>query len=283
MIVYLNSKYLPREQAWIDVEDRGFLFADGVYEVIHSYEGKLFKLDEHLQRLQRSASALRMKTDNIQSLSDVAKRLITENDLTSGGSTVYIELTRGSAPRMHAFPPTNTPLTVYASAARITPKHEQMEKGIAVILVPDVRWSRCDIKTVALVANVLAQQHAIEVGATEAIFVRDGVALEGTASNFFGIFNGEVITAPKTNYILPGITRDVVLNLCKSLNIPHREAPIFEHQLPQADELFIASTTSEITPIIKLNGNPVANGMPGSVTRKLQKAFRELIVQLTGK
>jgi D-alanine transaminase len=282
MIVYLNCQYIPRERASIDVDDRGFLFADGVYEVIHSYKGHLFQMDAHLQRMEHGLRSLHIAIDDVQAMREVAERLIVENGLTSGEATVYIQITRGSAPRTHRFPPAGTPPTVYATATQYTPQREQAEEGIAAILVPDLRWARCDIKSVALLANVLARQRAIEAGVADAVFVRDGVALEGTSSNFFGIFNGEVVTAPKTNYILPGITRDVVIGLCADIGVPVHEVPIFEHQLGQAEELFLTSTLTEIRPIVRLNGHPVGTGTPGLVTRRIQKAFCDLVSDLQG-
>jgi D-alanine transaminase len=287
MIVYLNGRYIPREQASIDVDDRGFLFADGVYEVIHSYEGHLFQMDAHLQRMEHGLRFLHIAVDDmpgslLQAMREVAERLLAENGLTSGEATVYIQITRGSAPRTHGFPPAGTPPTVYAAATQYIPRRDQAEQGIAAILVSDTRWARCDIKSVALLPNVLARQRAIEAGAADAIFVRDGVALEGTSSNFFGVFNGEVLTAPKTNYILPGITRDVVIGLCADIGVAVREAPILEHQLGEAEELFLTSTLTEIRPIVRLNDRPMGAGTPGPVTRRIQQAFRDLVSDLSG-
>ena len=282
MIVYLNGQYIPRQHASIDVDDRGFLFADGVYEVIHSYEGHLFQMDAHLQRMDRGLRFLRIAIDDVQAMREVVERLIVENDLASGEATVYMQVTRGSAPRTHGFPPVGTPPTVYAAAARYIPQRDQANEGIAVILVPDLRWARCDIKSVALLPNVLARQRAIEAGVADAIFVRDGVALEGTSSNFFGVFDGGVVTAPKTNYILPGITRDVVIGLCADIGVSVQEAPILEHRLGEAEELFLTSTIVEIRPIIRLDGHPVGPGAPGLVTRRIQQAFRDLVSDLGG-
>jgi len=285
MIVYLNGQYIPREQASIDVDDRGFLFADGVYEVIHSYEGHLFQMEAHLQRMEHGLRSLRIAIDDVpgsllQAVREVAEWLIVENSLTSGEATVYVQITRGSAPRTHGFPPAGTPPTVYAAARQYIPQRGQAEEGIAVILVPDTRWARCDIKSVALLPNVLARQRAIEAGVADAIFVRAGVALEGTSSNFFGVFSGGVVTAPKTNYILPGITRDVVIGLCADIGVPVHEAPILEHQLGEAEELFLTSTIVEIRPIVRLNDHPVGTGAPGPVTRRIQQAFRDLVSDL---
>jgi D-alanine transaminase len=281
MIVYLNGQYIPRERAFIDVDDRGFLFADGVYGVIHSYEGHLFQMDAHLQRLEHGLSSLQIAIDDVQLVREVAEQLIVENGLASGEATVYIQITRGSAPRVHGFPPAGTPPTVYATTTKYIPQRGQAEEGIAAILVPDPRWARCDIKSVALLPNVLARQRAIEAGVADAIFVRAGVALEGTSSNFFGVFNGKVVTAPKTNYILPGITRQVVIGLCADIGVTAHEKPILEHQLGEAEELFLSSTISEIRPIVQLNGHPVGTGTPGPVTCRIQQAFRDLVSDLS--
>jgi len=282
MIVYLNGQYIPRQRASIDVDDRGFLFADGVYEVIHSYEGHLFQMDAHLQRLEHGLRSLHIAIGDVQPVGEVSERLIAENGLTSGEATVYIQITRGSAPRTHRFPPAGTPPTVYAATQEVIPQRDQAEEGIAVILVPDPRWARCDIKSVALLPNVLARQRAIEAGVADAIFVRDGVALEGTSSNFFGVFNGQVVTAPKTNYILSGITREVVIELCAKIGVSVHETPILEHQLGEAEELFLTSTILEIRPIVRVNGQPVGTGVPGSMTRRIQQAFRDLVSDLSG-
>jgi D-alanine transaminase len=280
MIVYLNGKYLPREQAWISPEDRGFLFADGVYEVIHSYRGKLFHVDEHMRRLKNSLAGLKISYSNIPEIREAALRLIQENGLKED-ATVYIQITRGTNfPRKHAFPPANTAVTVYVMAYPITPRDPERETGIPVITTPDLRWARCDIKSVALLPNVLAQQQAIDAGVTDAIFVRDSVALEGSASNFFAVIDNVVLTHPKTNVILPGITLDVVLELCRKNNIPHLEKPIYLNQLWTAQELFLSSTTMEVMPIVQVDGRSISGGKPGKVTRKLQTLFKEYVASL---
>jgi len=278
MIVYLNGNYLEKEKAQISVDDRAFLFADGVYEVIRAYNGRLFKLPEHLRRLEQSVRGIRIPFSDFKKVGEVAERLVAENKLTSGNALIYVEVTRGSAARTHAFPPPETKPNVYVGPLEFSKKrHSQQEKGIAVILVPDIRWSRCDIKTVGLLPNVLMAQRALDEGADDAIFVRDAVAIEGTASNFFGIFQGVVVTHPKTNLVLAGITRDVVLELCGNLGLPTRESPILESDLPKADELFVTSTTMEVTPVVQVDGRKVGDGKPGRITRRLQKAFREYV------
>jgi D-alanine transaminase len=277
MISYLNGRYVPHDEIRISPDDRGFLFADGLYEVMRSYRGDLFQVQAHLDRLSYGVRALRYRVHDFGYLAEVARRLILENDLVQGDALVYIQVTRGEAPRNHRFPPQDTPLTVYASATAFSPCRKEQEKGIHVILVPDQRWARCDIKTVSLLANTLAHQQAFEANASEALFVRDGVVLEGTRSNLFAVFNGTLTTPPKTNYLLPGITRQVVLDLCKKISITCRERTILASELDQAEELMITGTTAEITPIIRIDGKNGGSGSPGILTKKLQQAFLEFV------
>jgi D-alanine transaminase len=284
MVGYLNGSYLPKEQIAISPDDRGFLFADGLYEVIRSYDGRLFQAQAHLDRLNYGARAIQFNTVDFLYLIDVAQELIHRNRLSQGDATVYLQVTRGIAPRTHLFPSPEVPLTIYATASSFSPPKAALEDGIGVILVPDQRWARCDVKAVSLIANVLARQQARNRGAAEAILVRDGVALEGTSSNFFGVLEGTVVTAPKTNYILGGITRQVVLDICRNLSIPFQERPILEAELQHLEELMIVGTTTEITPIVAIDKKKVGSGRPGTVTRRLQRAFREFVAftQTTG-
>jgi D-alanine transaminase len=277
MIAYLNGNYVPKEQIQISPDDRGFLFADGAYEVIRCYEGKLFQTEAHINRLKRSIQQLRIECNETDQLKKVAPRLIEENNLTTGQATVYFQITRGAAPRTHRFPPKGTIATVYAYAAPFKPHQNELDRGTKIILVSDTRWSRCDIKSISLLPNILAHQVAIDEGATEAIFVRDGAMTEGTHTNFAGIFAGEFVTAPKSNYILAGITREIVIELCRQLDIPVREFPILETDLKQAEELMLIGTTVEITPVVQVNDWQVGNGKPGFITRKLQREFYKLI------
>jgi D-alanine transaminase len=275
MLAYLNGHYLPKEEIFISPDDRGFLFADGLYEVIRSYSGILFQTKAHLERLNNGARALQFGTVDFHYLAEVAEKLIKDNDLLKGDATVYIQVTRGMAPRTHFFPPTETPLTIYMAAKSFTPHWEDLEKGINIILVSDQRWARCDIKTVGLTANVLANQRAKEHNAQEAIFVRDGVLLEGTHSNFMAVLNGKLVTYPKSNYILPGITRQVILELCSEIGIPYQEAPIYETDLEKAEELMMVGTTLEVTPVVRIHSRPFGTEEPGRATRRLQKALQE--------
>ena len=277
MIVYFNHQFIPKTDVRIEPDDRGFLFADGVYEVIRSYRGKLFKADAHIARLNRSLRYLRINITDKINFKEIGDRLIEHNNLQNEDATIYIQITRGPAPRQHAFPEEEIPPTLYASASSFKRPTKKQEQGVKVILEPDNRWTRCDIKSIALLPNVLANQRAKEEEVEEAIFIRDGVALEGSHTNFCGIFNNQLFTAPKTNYILAGITRDVVLHLCQQLNFVVNEFPIYANRLKEANELMILSTTNEVMPVIQVNGWQVGDGKPGPMTRKLQQAFHDLI------
>jgi D-alanine transaminase len=278
MIVYFNDRFIPKEDVRVSPDDRGFLFADGAYEVIRSYHGRLFKAEDHLRRMRRSLRELRIVGPDADSLGDIAGELIQVNDLGDGDAAVYIQITRGVGPRRHSFPDPDReiPPTVYVSAYPIQPPRKKWEDGVKIILVPDIRWARCDIKSVALVPNVLASQQAKERGAEEAVFVRDGAITEGSHTSFCAVFDGQLTTCPKTNYILAGITREVVLELCGELGIPFREFPIFERKLREADELVILGTTTEVMPVVQVNDWRVGDGKPGPITRKLQQAFCEI-------
>ncbi|MBN2123806.1 MAG: D-amino acid aminotransferase [Deltaproteobacteria bacterium] len=276
MIVYFNGEFMPKEEAAISPDDRGFLFGDGAYEVIRTYEGKPFRGKDHLERLARSLRELRISCRELENLGGIAERLIRETNLETGEALVYIEVTRGAAPRKHAFPTGNIPPTVYVTASPFVPSGRDRDLGIGVILLPDIRWSRCDIKSIALLPNVLANQQAGERGAGEALFVREGVVTEGSHTNFCAVFDGELVTHPQTNHILPGITRKVVLELCSELEIPFREEPIFLDGLKRASELMIVGTTCEVTPVVQVEEWRVGDGSPGPVTRRLQQAFSRL-------
>ncbi|MFC1975837.1 D-amino-acid transaminase [Chloroflexota bacterium] len=276
MIIYFNGQFMLKNEVKVSPDDRGFLFADGAYEVIRAYHGNLFKIDRHIERMARSLRELRIKGPEHEIFKDVAEQLIQNNDLLDGEALVYLQVTRGAAPRRHAFPGSDTPPTVYAYASPFQPFPEKLTHGVRIILVPDIRWTRCDIKSVSLLPNVLAHQQAKENGVDEAIFIRDGAITEGTHTNFGAVFDGQLITYPKSHYILAGITREVVLNLCRELNIPIKEFPILVDDLKKADEAMLLSTTSEVTPVVQVDDWPVGNGKPGPITTTLQRAFRKL-------
>jgi D-alanine transaminase len=280
MIVYLNGQFVPKEDATISPDDRGFLFADGAYEVLRSYGGRLFKAEEHFERMKRSLRELRIHLSSEDQLLDITKKLLLLNDLEGGEAGIYIQVTRGVAPRKHTFPEEGTPPTIYATASRLQPSEEKWIHGVKIILVPDIRWERCDIKSVALLPNVLASQRAKEAGAEEAVFVRNGVVTEGAHTNVCAVLDGQLVTHPATNHILAGISRKVVLDLCRELHIPCREAPVFEEQLREASELMITGTTTEIMPVVQVGEWPVGEGRPGPIVRELQQAFRKLAASL---
>jgi D-alanine transaminase len=275
--VYFNGAFIPKDEVRISPDDRGFLFADGVYEVARAYGGRLFELDAHLRRMANGIAALEIAGVEALSLREVFTRLLALNGLEAADATVYAQVTRGAAPRTHWFPTTPVPPTVYAEARPFAPRADAAV-GISVITAPDVRWARCDIKTVGLLPNCLANQRARAAGALEAVFVRDGVALEGTSSSFFAVVDGEVRTAPTSNYILPSISRAVVLRLCDKAGLPHRQTPVFVEDLPRASELFMAGTTLEVMPVVQIDGRPVGDGAPGPVATKLQGMFRAAAV-----
>lgn len=279
MIVYLNGDFIPQEEARLSPDDRGFLFADGAYEVFLAYDGRLFKADRHLARMARSLRELRISELDMDLLGEVAETLIRQNNLGQGNAVVYLQITRGAAPRKHTFPAPETPPTVYATAFAHTLPRQKQEHGIRVILAPDIRWTRCDIKSIALLPNVLAHQQAKDSGAEEAVFVRDGAITEGALTNVCAVFDGQLVTYPKSPYILAGVTREVVLELCEKLNIPFKEYPILEKDLRNTDELLICNTTSEIIPVIQVDDWTVSDGKPGPVTRALQQAYRELTLE----
>ncbi len=275
MIAYLNGSYLYKEEVCISPDDRGFLFADGIYEVIRSYDGELFKARAHLERLAYGARELRLERTDFSFLLEAAYALIQENDLTEGDALVYIQVTRGAAPRAHRFPPEGTPLTIYASARAFKPHEDEMERGIRVIQVPDQRWARCDIKSTALLPNILAHQEAVEAGASEALLVRDGAFTEGTHSNVIAVSGGRAVTPPLSSGILAGVTRSVVLELCGRAGVAVSEEALPVEEAARADELMIVGTTVEVTPVTRILNGSFRASEPGPVTRLLQAAFRE--------
>ncbi len=276
MIVYFNGRMMPKTDVRISPEDRGFVFADGVYEVIRAYRGRPFRLDAHFRRLRRSLRELRIIVPDLDAIPPLPEILLRENGLLEGDAAIYLQITRGQAPRKHPFPDPAPPPTVYLSASPFSADPAEAEKGVGVILVPDNRWARCDIKTVALLPNVLAAEEARRRRVKEAVFVRDGAVTDGSHTNFCAVFDGCLVTPPRTNYILAGITREVVLELCRELSVPTEEFPIFDHQLREAQEAMLLGTTTEVMPVVACDGEPIGAGAPGPVTRKIQRAFREL-------
>ncbi len=270
MIVYLNGEYLPREEAKISPEDRGFLFADAIYEVVRFYRGRPYHLTEHLSRMREGLTAIRIPVD-AGFYPEVAQRLLAENRLLDGDALVYAQVSRGAAPRSHAFPPSGTRPTVFAFARPADPPPPP--EGGTAILLPDERWGRCDIKSVMLLANVLAAQKAREANAIEAILVRDGVAYEATKANLFLVSRGVVRTAPKGPRILPGVTRGAAIDAARRLGFQVEERAFTVEDMLAAEEVFLASTTLWTYSLIAIDGHRIGGGRPGPIARQIREAL----------
>ena len=277
-IVYINGSFLPRAEARVSVDDRGFVFGDGVYEVLRAINGRLFAARFHNQRLERSLDGIRIKLrddDSPARFVEIGKELLRENGLIEGEAIVYMQVTRGANTRAHHFPPPEVDPTVYISVARFTPATDLAESGASAITHPDLRWGRCDLKTLNLLPNVLASQAAREKGAFEAMLIRDGVVTEGAKTNFFGVVDGSLRTHPCDNHILPGITRSVLRDLAREVSIELDETPIKATEIPSLSELFLTGTTADVMPVVRLDAKPVGKGKPGELTRKLQRVLAE--------
>ncbi len=272
--VYLNGRILPPDAAFISPFDRGFIFGDGVYEVIPVYGGRLFRLKQHLQRLENSVTAIGLKNPmRVEEWEAVFARLIEENE--GGDLSIYLQITRGVAPRDHAFPINTTP-TVFAYAQKLKyPDRAQVENGVAAITLPDIRWMRCDIKAICLLPNAMMRQRAFEQGAAEAILIREHYLTEGAASNIFIVSGGRLMTPPKGPFILPGVTRDLVFELARANDVACIEQAINETALFSADEIWMTSSTKEILPITRLDGKPIGGGRPGALYPRLYALYQE--------
>jgi D-alanine transaminase len=283
-VVYFSSadspdgRFMPLSQVRVSPHDRGFMFSDGVYEVIRTYSGRLFHCHEHLARLAASLAALRIEFADCRTLEPVATELIRRNGLSDRDALVYVQVTRGDWPRQQAFPPATLAPTVFVEVQPLDPHERESERGVACVTFPDVRWQGCDIKSVGLLPNVLARQHAAEHHAAEAIFIRDGRVTEGSHTSVFAVRGETIWTHPCDERILPGITRGIVLDLCARLGIPAKEQPIPAASLDGVGELFLVCTSSEILPVTRLDGREVCTGEPGPLTRRLQVAFREYVL-----
>ena len=270
--VFLNGQFIERTLAKVDIEDRGNVFGDGVYEVIRVYKGQPFTLEEHLQRIMQSGEKIRLNMPyDTEQMSTIIKQLISENSLDLG--IVYVQITRGATSRQHAFPGDDVPATFFAYTKPLKRPSEQHNNGVKAKTEEDIRWLKCDIKSLNLLGNILAKQNAVHNGCFEAIFVRDGFVTEGSSSNIHIVKNGIVKTHPANNLILNGITRLVMLKQCEKINIEVEESPFTEIELLAADEVFLTSTTSEIIPIVEVDGQKIGNGIVGPMTKKLQQSF----------
>lgn len=271
--VYFNGKLIPKEDVKISPDDRGFLFGDGVYEVVRWYEGFFFDMESHVTRLKRSLRELRINWNGTDNFPSFAAELIKLNKLGNQPAMVYLEVTRGAAKRTHSFPSPDVEPTVYAFANGFVPDTESKENGIKVMLKEDIRWNRCDIKSVALLANTISFQEAHENGSKECIFVRNGLITEGSRSNIFFVIDGTLYTHPESNHILSGITRKNVLRISQEAGLRIREEALLENRIRFVQEAFIANTSAEVTPVTVIGGNTLGEGLPGPVTRMLSAKF----------
>ncbi len=271
-IVYLNGNVILKNEAFVSPEDRGFNFADGIYEVIKYYNGKPFRYADHMDRLRRSLREISIDFDDLDQFEAVFQMLLEQNGLTNQEAGVYLQISRGSHTRIHRFPEDTEP-TVYATAFPFASKPDELQNGVKVVTAEDIRWLRCDIKSISLLPNVLAAQQAAENNAAETIFIRNGIVTEGSHSSFMAVKNGVVYTHPDSNLILPGITKKVVLEICAENKIPVIEEGIHESQLMELDEMMIVGTGSEVTPVVRINDRLVAHGKPGPVTSFIQEIF----------
>ena len=272
-IAYLNGKFLPVDEARVPVLDRGFIFGDGVYEVIPTYARQPFALEGHLERLEASMAGIGLT--NPHSRTDWAKlvgEVIAKNE--PDDQSVYVQVTRGVAPRDHAFPKGVLP-TVFIMSGPLKPvPQDQVDNGVAAVSLADNRWLRCNLKTTSLLANVLLRQAAVEAGAAECVLFRDGFLTEGSASNIFAVKGGTLLAPPKSNLILPGITYDVILELARDGGIAAEVRPISEIEARAADELWLSSSSKEVLAITNLDGAPVGNGRPGPIFKRMHALFQ---------
>ena len=277
--VYLNGEFLPLEEAKVPVLDRGFIYGDGIYELIPVYAGRPLRLKEHLARLQRSLDAIRLANPHTDAeWAALIGSMIARNG--SGDIYVYFQITRGVAKRDHAFPK-DTPPTVFMMASPLpTPPREQVENGVACVTMQDNRWLRCDIKAISLLGNVLLRQAALDAGGAEAVLFRDGWLTEGSASNILVARDGKLLAPPKDHLILPGVTYDLVLELDAKYGVPFEVREITEAEVRSADELMLTSSTKEVLAITQLDGKPVGNGKPGPIFRQLHGLYQDYKARL---
>jgi len=280
-IAYLNGEYVDLGDARVSVEDRGFLFADGVYEVVRFYCGRAFRLAEHLRRLSHSAAGACLSLpDAVRDLPSIIERVLTDSS-PSGNGEVYVQCTRGVAhPRSHPFPLDTRPTLLVMPIPLHVPPERALSDGLSVTTTPDLRWGRCDIKSTMLLPNVIAKQQARERGAFEAVFVRGDIITEGASTNLFAVIEGCLTTHPADCAVLGGISRQVVLELAHDLGLQLREAPFTLEQLRSSQEVMLTSTTIEVLPVTQVDGQAIGNGLPGPTALRLYEAFQKLTAHL---
>jgi D-alanine transaminase len=273
-MVFLNGKYMPIEEARVPVLDRGFIFGDGVYELVPVYSRVPFRMDEHLARLERSLAAVRIANPYSRAeWRDILLNVIAKQPFEDQG--VYFQVTRGVAKRDHAFPKDATPTVFVMSNPLVCPPQELVERGASAITATDNRWLNCDIKSISLIGNCLLRQASAEVGAVETILFREGKLTEASASNVFIVKRGVILTPAKTKLILPGITYDVVVELAQAAGMPIEFRDVSEAEVRAADEIWVTSSSKEVLAIVTLDGKPVAAGKPGAVFRRMHGLYQE--------
>jgi D-alanine transaminase len=273
-MVYLNGEFLPIEQAKISVLDRGFIFGDGVYEVIPVYTRRPFRLAEHLVRLQTSLDAIRLPNPHsIPKWTELVGRIIAGNPWED--QNVYLQITRGAAKRDHVFPKDVKPTVFMMASELVPPSAELVKSGAKAIVQPDFRWLRCDIKSVSLLGNCMLRTLAADQGCAETILVREGMLTEASASNVFIVKNGTVLSPPKSHMILPGITYDVVLEILRENSIAHEVRPVTEAELRSAEEVWVTSSSREVLAVTTLDGKPVGSGKPGPVGERVHALYQQ--------
>ena len=273
MTVYLNGKFLPIDEAQISVLDRGFIYGDGVYELVPVYRRQPYRLPQHLARLQRSLDGIRLANPHRDSEWEaIIHDLITRQPFDDQG--VYVQVTRGAAKRDHAFPSDAVPTVFMMSNPLPVLSREQIESGVAAVTAVDERWLRCDLKTISLLGNVLARQFAVDHGAVETVMFRNGYLTEASASNVLIVKNGTIIAPPQDNLILPGITYDATLELAREGGLPLEIRPVTRAEALAADEMWLSSSTKEVLAVTRLDGKPFAGGKPGPVYRQMYRLFQ---------
>jgi D-alanine transaminase len=278
-VACINGEFMPLAEARVPVLDRGFIFGDGVYEVIPVYARRPFRLEGHLQRLERSLDGIRLPNPHTRAqwselIEELARRGPSEDQ------SLYLQVTRGVAKRDHAFPKDTKPTVFMMTNPLVAPDPKLVGEGVSAVSAPDNRWLRCDLKTIALLPNVLLRQLAVDAGAAEVVLLRDGFLTEGSASNIFVVKNGVLLAPPKSNLILAGITYDVILELAQAGKIPCEVRAISEAEVRAADELWLTSSTREVLAITRLDGKTVGEGRPGPVFKRVYALFQELTAGL---
>ena len=279
-IVYFNGQYMQKDEVKISPDDRGFLFADGIYEVVRWYENFFFDMQGHLTRLKRSLREIKIMWPGEDSFPAIAGELISLNKIGKSPALIYLQVTRGAAERTHSFPSPRVSPTAYAFAMDFIPENSGKESGIGVMLKDDIRWERCDIKSVALLPNTMCFQEALDKGFFECAFAKNGIVTECSHSNIFFVINGVLFTHPETNQVLSGITRKNIIRIARKAGIPVKEEAVRLEILNKVSEAFISNTSGEVTPVIAIDDLIIGNGKPGPLTRIIRERFNEEICAL---